>query len=226
MTKSVSIEISKDKTNTVKISRKWVKDPCGRDHGGMLGKFTSDPKCPYIDRETGDLYTGEYGNDDELISIDAGMTPVIDRNSHKFWMPTNHLPFKESDWNHVPEETKKKVIEEYGSLEKASMFYAIEDWKRAESFGTDWDYVGCVVDVSVDSVQMGHDSLWGIESDSGEEHLRRIAKECVIEALHNAQETLDKIVGEHNAISKAIDMYLKEVRLSKSGFLEEMIGRR
>ena len=57
---------------------------------------------------------------------------------------------------------------------------AAEDRKRYESYGKTWDMVGiwveaeCVVQGTIQRVRSG--GLWGIESDSGKQYFREVAK--------------------------------------------------
>lgn len=68
----------------------------------------------------------------------------------------------------------------------------------------DFGYVGIVARVLLDvdgrDVEIGYDSLWGIESDSGEEYLEDIARELAAEAIEAAGQympALARLIAEH-----------------------------
>ncbi len=68
----------------------------------------------------------------------------------------------------------------------------------------DFDYVGIVARVLLDvdgrDVEIGGCSVWGIESDSGEEYLEDIAREMATEAINEAGQympALARLLAEH-----------------------------
>ena len=111
-------------------------------------------------------FTDEYTNG----CIDRTGKVPLQRHSYRYFKPMRYVPHDPRNWEHVEQEEKARLIERFGSLEKADAFYALEDWKRAEAFiRNEWSYFilrlkGCIsingVEVLVESEPVG-----GIESD-------------------------------------------------------------
>jgi len=94
----------------------------------------------------------------------------------------NHLPHNPKNWSHVSPESMDGE-----SFEAADIRYAVEDYERWERFISDWwCMLGCVVTVYKDGVEISHDSLWGIESDSDKSYFAEVEEGCLSEALHYA----------------------------------------
>ena len=120
--------------------------------------------------------------------------PVNPKNPDGEWFsPCNHLPHKDSNWEHVSQEDKNKVIAKYGSLRKADITYAYEDCKRLQNFyAGNWWMEGIILKASIavsdDGIHWAHDeivcSLWGIESDGGEDYKATIVKDLSAELEH------------------------------------------
>ena len=94
-------------------------------------------------------------------------------------------------WSHVPEPTKAKVVEEFGSVWAACEHYANEDALRLQSFrAEDWWFETCRAvaeiryEVSPGTFRIEHlssSSLSGIESDSNLEYKREVESEQLAE---------------------------------------------
>ena len=120
--------------------------------------------------------------------------PVDPENPDGEWFsPCNHLPHKDSNWEHVSQEDKNKVIAKYGSLRKADIAYAYEDCERLQNFyAGHWWMEGIVLRASIavsdDGTHWAYDeivcSLWGIESDGGEDYKATIVKDLSAELEH------------------------------------------
>jgi len=98
------------------------------------------------------------------------------------------------DWlhgHHVQHEGRyyRPFIENYCDVddeEKAA--YIKKDFKRLVNLHKNyWSYMGCVVRVYVGDLEIGYDSLWGIESDADESSHAQIEQDCV----HNAMYAVD-----------------------------------
>ncbi len=109
------------------------------------------------------------------------------REYRYFDLEGNHLPHNPRNWAHVTGESLAKVIAKDGSVEKADIRYALEDWKRWEKYdNNDWSMMGCVVTIYKDNVEIAESSLWGIESDGGEDHLNAEIEAVLDGALNQA----------------------------------------
>ena len=120
--------------------------------------------------------------------------PVNPKNPDGGWFsPCNHLPHKDSNWEHVSQEDKNKVIAKYGSLREADIAYAYEDCERLQNFYAGrWWMEGIILRASIavsdDGIHWAYDeivcSLWGIESDGGEDYKATIVKDLSAELEH------------------------------------------
>ena len=120
--------------------------------------------------------------------------PVDPENPDGEWFsPCNHLPHKDSNWNHVSQKDKDEVIAKYGSLRKADIAYAYEDCERLQNFYAGrWWMEGIILRASIavsdDGIHWAYDeivcSLWGIESDGGEDYKATIVKDLSAELEH------------------------------------------
>lgn len=75
--------------------------------------------------------------------------------------------------------------------------YGRQDYVRACDFGHGWAYVGVEVTASRSGVRLGSASLWGIESDSGDEYFTEQALELAEEAISEAHDNLIRLCRNH-----------------------------
>lgn len=72
----------------------------------------------------------------------------------------------------------------------SALSHALHDYNRLLGlFGGNWSFIGVVVKVFVNGIELGQDSLWGIESDD-KEGIKEIEQQCIVEALKDAQNNL------------------------------------
>ena len=61
----------------------------------------------------------------------------------EYWVPSEDQaylpPGYEEHWKHVSLEARKKIIEEFGSLENADIAHIMKDWETMENYGKTWD---------------------------------------------------------------------------------------
>lgn len=128
--------------------------------------------------------------------------------SGKFW----YIPEKgryDSNWENV----KTKRGQPYTELGKKRLVnrWIRQDMARlADYYNDNWRMVGVSVTIAqvtiktgnthawysspfASNTELGNDSLWGIESDCGEEYRSEIEREVLREALHNAAATVAKL---------------------------------
>ena len=153
------------------------------DQSDTLGTWTEKPENAF-DRRTGELL-----NENGVVVFSPGScTPRKIRSTCcYFFKPAQHVPHNPSNWDGCVEDQKVAAITQYGSLEQADYNYAYQDWQRAEALlRCDWNYVGIVVSAVVhDSFDTPHESLWGIESDSGQEYFDEVAHDLIQDWIAN-----------------------------------------
>jgi hypothetical protein len=78
--------------------------------------------------------------------------------------------------------------------------YKAQDAARLDNYGQDWYTLGIKADVSIKTATnwvvppvVGRASLWGIESDSGEEYLKSVEEDLIVEALEDAERTREAL---------------------------------
>lgn len=140
----------------------------------------------------------------EILSEDV-YTRYSGRNEYRYWEPEyNHFTDGEISWEHVPEEVKADIIKRYGSLEKHDIYFTLQDFKRMETLGEDWNYIGIVATVYLKGNEIAESyGLWGIESDSEEKYFEEIEWEQINDAL--SQIDTDKEVEKLQ--NRTLDMY-------------------
>lgn len=75
-----------------------------------------------------------------------------------------------------------------------SKSYVYADKRRLDNFlSRKWEYIGIVVGVAKDGEALGSESLWGIESDSGQDYIDSTAYDLAAEALAEARNKLAEI---------------------------------
>lgn len=72
---------------------------------------------------------------------------------------------------------------------------ALENYKRALDYGNGWSCVGVVVHVHKAGVKLATTSLWGIESDSGQDYLTGCANDLAHDALSEAEAKLIELAS-------------------------------
>jgi hypothetical protein len=94
-----------------------------------------------------------------------------DRNSYQFVESMNY------------QDTTDK--EEYG--------YFKDDVKRLEDYGNYWNMRGCIVTASLNGVELGSGSLWGLESDMDDAQEKQFIDELTSEAIDEAKKNLSEL---------------------------------
>jgi len=128
-------------------------------------------------------YLGEWSDEYQEGAIPHSDDP----NHYKYFISCNHGTYKEENWDHVSDDDKQKVIDEYGSLQKAEKAYARQDYERRCDFmkGKVY-YIGISAEAEIHTSEDGKNwlineisggGLWGIESDSDESYPNEVEQE-------------------------------------------------
>lgn len=68
------------------------------------------------------------------------------------------------------------------------------DVKRLEEYErNEWGMTGVVVVVSAKGIELGRDSMWGVESDADDSYILECAKDVLVEALAQAKSKLQEL---------------------------------
>lgn len=151
-----------------------------------------------IDYDPDLSYLGEISDKPKYRHKNEAWIPTRPDNIHntRWFSPCDHLPHKESNWSHVSDEDKQKVIEKYGSLRKADIAYAYEDLERLLNYneGRWWmEYYRLTAKIAVsdDGKHWAYDeidtSLGGIESDGGRDYKNMIIEDLKSELMHDLE---------------------------------------
>ena len=105
--------------------------------------------------------------------------------------PEYHYGADGSNWRHVSEEDKQRVISQYGSIWNACVEYTKQDKKRLDDYNRGiWEMIGIRAvatihipvngdTVKIQSIDSG--GLFGIESDSSDDYIKDIGREQIAE---------------------------------------------
>jgi hypothetical protein len=72
--------------------------------------------------------------------------------------------------------------------------YGMEDYKRADSFGHEWNLLDMRVTASRCGIELGDATVGSIESDGGSDYFESYIEELTVEALSEANDALDALV--------------------------------
>ena len=177
-----------------------------------------------ITRETRKEWKIEvYG--DKILSRD-GFTNNYDSHSLRYWIPTNdylkhewnHVPQADREgvmtkyllkgkseqeiahwwegYNAAPEDEQAKAWER--ARELASIDYYLQDWKRMEGLiSQDWGYCGVEATVAWNGEEIATASVWGCESDGGNEYFDELEQDVLSEALGEAPKHFENIAKKY-----------------------------
>lgn len=119
---------------------------------------------------------------------------VVDKNPDLSFLETTpeyHYGTDGSNWKHVSEEDKQRVIVQYDSIWNACVTYAKQDKERLDAYNRGvWEIIGIRAvatihipvnnnTVKIQTIESG--GLFGIESDSGDNYIKDIAREQIAE---------------------------------------------
>ena len=105
--------------------------------------------------------------------------------------PEYHYGIDGSNWKHVSDEDRQRVIAQYGSIWNACMAYAKQDKERLDAYNRGvWNIIGmravATIHISIDNnivkiqtIESG--GLFGIESDSGDDYIEDIGRDQIAE---------------------------------------------
>ncbi len=141
-----------------------------------------------VDQDADLSMLGEYSNDPKEGAIDREELGHMKRNEYRYWNPGNRQKYDPEEWSHVTGKDKRDTIKKHGSLKNAVAHYRMEDYKRHEAYNSnEWHMRGCVVKVSLGQLT-GQSSLWGIESDCGEDYEKEVIADVTVEALNELED--------------------------------------
>ena len=173
----------------ITITVQWRDDDVWTNLPDHLGEYEHrhTPDDNYIDRKTGEVFVG--GKVEKVVSAQYNIA-----QPRWFILSWNHIPHNPENWKHVSEGALKSITLLYGSIAGADLYYALQDWERAERWMRgEWCMMCCNVMVSVSNIEVGHADLGGIESDSTREYFDGIALELINEALEDTRRNLDTL---------------------------------
>ena len=158
----------------------------GRAEIAVITVLDEDPDLSWLGEYSD--YREPWTADQKLYHIDSGL--ILDH--HGIWR--NQFGWIQA----APEETRAHHEYEYIWLNNGQdrLKYAMRDAKRLLDYGNGWDYVGIIAEVSLGGAVIGHASVWGVESDSGDSYLMSEAREIAHEALSDARKWRDANTGK------------------------------
>ena len=144
------------------------------------------------------MENNKNGKMSELINrakaIKIEIKRIVDENPDLSFLETTpeyHYGTDGSNWRHVSEEDKQRVISQYGSIWNACVEYTKQDKKRLDDYNRGiWEMIGIRAvatihipvngdTVKIQSIDSG--GLFGIESDSSDDYIKDIGREQIAE---------------------------------------------
>jgi len=191
-----------------------------RRTGELLGEYLAEPHVEHYlpNKPSGEITDEEWDEAEEKTDeaydewakapcevLAGGLSTMRDRHEYRYFLPERLRDFQ-GEWKDTTDEKvnqwwekRKGQFGKYGintgdKRLDLSVLYACLDYERVEGLSRgDWEYMGCVAKVLVEGVEVGCDSLWGIESDSGDGYPREVERGVVSMALSEASDTLEKL---------------------------------
>lgn len=80
--------------------------------------------------------------------------------------------------------------------------YVKQDYKRLVTYGDYWHMTGVIVKLSIDGVEVAESSLWGIESDSGDDYYNEVISDNLAECIRQARQSVDKFAAIADKLGK------------------------
>ena len=192
----------------------WCID---RKTGYMYGDVIEEtmPEAKYDEwyNEYSDQEYDHSYNDDDTVTVwyypavaESRIQSRWGSRDYRYFIPMNHVPHNPKNWAHVSKKDCRPVIKQYGSLEKADIAYALQDYERMERYGDYWSFVGIVVKMFIEGEEVDSASLWGIESDSDDKYFLEETDNLIDDMLSRVSET----IKTHQCIVKALKDLQKE----------------
>ncbi len=164
--------------------------------GLLLGEELPEPECPDDEIDLTDeqydatlaTLTAYAAWEEQPHEVLADVGREWECGEKTCWEPCNHTPLG-SGWAHVTDEEVKAVLlaaeadmrrfdvtvpagdfDRTAATQALDCLYIAQDYRRHETYGQLWSMTGCVVTLVVDETEVDTASLWGIESDCGQEY--------------------------------------------------------
>lgn len=176
----------------VQIKIEWIVD----DDADLseFGIFSRHWKPYSIDIQRGILY-GE--NMSEV--LETGISNSFQNETASYFVTSfNHLPHNPANWSHVKDDILMKVVEKYGSIEKADIAFAIDDYYAIQRFfNGGWNMWGCRATLLFGDFEFGSDSIWGIalgDNPYDDEHMDEIEETLIGGVIKQAQKQVIEVI--------------------------------
>jgi hypothetical protein len=182
----------------------WTVD---RENGWLLGEYTPETELVFFNKEDMNrcadklevkgyevsTFTTNYDDKQTEFTVFFLGHEVLARNLRKTYERHAYRYF-------VPPNSYEDVTQE------ERVKYILQDYERADDYSKNlWDYTGCIVTMFVDGLEVAAASLWGIESDSGDDYIHEVEQDLIAEckseaktkaaALRDAANKLDEYLG-------------------------------
>jgi len=123
----------------------------------------------------------------------GGLT-TMGRYEYRYFVPGNDILADEPDFQRRDPTGYQAILDEYGAWESYAAACAAQDYERTLAFGHNWEMMGCIARVSIAGVTLGYDSVWGIESDCGDDYAQEIEADVIGEAKKMAAKALADLI--------------------------------
>ncbi len=199
----------------IKIVVKWVADYDGDT--SWLGKYSDKPGAWTVDRKRGILYGDAHwfvknvrgankaqamADRYEELGYEVELTSPTERADgyKRAWQVyvSGYKPLRtdlstrydrnEYRYFHPPVENYEGIPEQ----EKAG--YCVQDYERMTEYNMgSWSFMGCVATLTLNGEEIGHSSVWGVESDSDKSYFAEVERDEIWGAHKTANDWLASV---------------------------------
>jgi hypothetical protein len=137
-----------------------------------------------VDEYSIDAYYYGY----EVLATDLRGT--YERNSYRYFVPANSYT-GESFPDVDQAERVKYILQDFERMEDANRGY--------------WSPVGCVVTMYIEGEEVAYASLWGIESDCGEDYTKEVEEDLIDECISDARKNSAALAAKYRELADKLD---------------------
>jgi hypothetical protein len=186
-------------TTKFDISVKWQNDE--NPDLSWLGEYKSKrPEVAYVDRKNNLLVVPSkdveetFNTESDCLDKSQALDEIEVSNWTEDDLTTLHHPyFQELPFDCRFERNDFQYIEtcNYPKPEEDEYRYIIQDVKELEDYNNNqWYMRGCIVTASLNGIELGSSSLWGLSSTMTESEDEDVVKDLTAEATEQAEENL------------------------------------
>jgi hypothetical protein len=161
----------------------WMEEDATQKKADELEADGMEVNWNYDEREDGTTVTSLYYWGYEILAADLRST--YEHNSYRYFVPGN--PYSDVD----KAERVKYILQDYERMEDGNRGF--------------WSSVGCVVTMKIEGEEVAYASLWGIESDCGEDYTKEVEEDLISECISDAKKNSAALAAKYRELADKLD---------------------